>query len=542
MVKKRFHFSLQTKIMGLIAALLVFVIGVLTITLAVQHTQEERRQAEQLAVQTARTISYMPPAKELIERKGGHAAETQDVIEQMKEQTGAYAIYILDEKGDIRSASGKSGLEKLERSREILFGGSHVSATKADGRRVIRGSAPIMKEQKGYSQVIGSVSVDFLQTETEQSIKKHLRNLSVIAVLVLLLGFAGAAVLAKSIRKDTLGLEPHEIAALYRERNAMLLAIREGIIATNREGVVTMMNVSAAEMLRLPEPVIHLPIDEVMPGAGLMSVLEQGEIPPNQEVSVNDQVFIINTKVMNQGGQAHGIVVSFREKTELKKLIDTLTEVRKYSEDLRAQTHEFSNKLYAILGLLELGEYDEAIDLIKEEYAIQNEQHDLLFHNIHSQQVQAILLGKISKASEKKVKLVIDENSSLAPLPAHIGLSHLITIIGNLIDNAFEAVAEQRVKEVLFFITDMGRDIVIEVSDTGTGVPPDKMGAVFERGYSSKGMKRGYGLANVKDSVRELGGWIELANQKTGGAVFTVFIPKEKQGGNPFDSHRDCGG
>lgn len=102
------------------------------------------------------------------------------------------------------------------------------------------------------------MSVDFLKTETEQSIKKHLRNLSVIAVLVLLLGFAGAAALAKSIRKDTLGLEPHEIASLYRERNAMLFAIREGIIATNREGVVTMMNVSAAEMLKLPEPVINL--------------------------------------------------------------------------------------------------------------------------------------------------------------------------------------------------------------------------------------------------------------------------------------------
>ncbi len=288
-----------------------------------------------------------------------------------------------------------------------------------------------------------------------------------IAVLVLLLGFAGAAALAKSIRKDTLGLEPHEIASLYRERNAMLFAIREGIIATNREGVVTMMNVSAAEMLKLPEPVINLPIDDVMPGAGLKSVLDQGEMLPNQEVNVNDQVFIINTKMMTQGGQAYGIVVSFREKTELKNLIDKLTEVRKYSEDLRAQTHEFSNKLYAILGLLELGEYDEAIDLIKEEYAIQNEQHDILFHNIHSQQVQAILLGKISKASEKKVKLVIDENSSLAPLPAHIGLSHLITIIGNLIDNAFEAVADQSVREVLFFITDMGRDIVIEVSDTG---------------------------------------------------------------------------
>lgn len=167
--------------------------------------------------------------------------------------------------------------------------------------------------------------------------------------------------------------------------------------------------------------------------------------------------------------------------------------------------------------------------MIKEEYAIQNEQHDILFQNIHSQQVQAILLGKMSKASEKKVKLSIDDNSTLGPLPPHIGLSHLITIIGNLIDNAFEAVADQSVQEVSCFITDIGRDIVIEVSDTGMGVPPDKMEAVFERGYSSKGMKRGYGLANVKESVRELGGWIELTNQKSGGAVFTVFIPKEKQ-------------
>lgn len=528
MVKKRFNFSLQTKIMGLIAVLLMFVIGVLTVTFAVQQTKEGQKQAEQLAVQTARTISYMPPVKESIQTKGNRMKEAQEVIEQMKEQTGAYAIYVLNEKGEIRTTSENSGKTRLTPSRAILFGGSHVSGTKEDDRKVIRGSAPIMQEHKGHSQIIGSVSVDFLQNETEQGIKDHLRDLSYMAVLVLLLGFGGAAALAKSIRKDTLGLEPQEIASLYRERNAMLRAIKEGIIATNCEGVVTMMNVSAAEMLKLPEPVIHCPIDDVMPGAGLMSVLQQEKMLLNQEVCVNDQVFILNTKIMTQGGQAYGIVVSFREKTELKKLIDALTEVRKYSEDLRAQTHEFSNKLYAILGLLELGEYEEAIDLIKEEYAIQNEQHDILFQNIHSQQVQAILLGKMGKASEKKVKLFIDENSTLEPLPEHIGLSHLITIIGNLIDNAFEAVADKKMRQVSFFITDIGHDIVIEVSDTGDGVPPDKMDTVFQRGYSSKGMKRGYGLANVKESVNEVNGWVELTNQKNGGAVFTVFIPKEK--------------
>lgn len=123
-------------------------------------------------------------------------------------------------------------------------------------------------------------------------------------------------------------------------------------------------------------------------------------------------------------------------------------------------------------------------------------------------------VGQNGKGFGEKVKLSIDENSTLEPLPEHIGMSHLITIIGNLIDNAFEAVAEQNVRLVSFFITDIGRDIVIEVADTGCGVAPDKMKAIFERGYSSKGMKRGYGLANVKESVRELGGWIEVANQK----------------------------
>ncbi|BBP87790.1 hypothetical protein BsIDN1_14080 [Bacillus safensis] len=127
-----------------------------------------------------------------------------------------------------------------------------------------------------------------------------------------------------------------------------------------------------------------------------------------------------------QDHRVFGGIVSFREKTELTKLLDTLTEVSQYSEDLRAQTHEFSNKLYAILGLLELKQVDEAIDLIKEEYHLQNRQHDLLMKQIRSpKKIQAILLGKLGKASEKKVQFHIDENSSLEPLPAHLSFISL---------------------------------------------------------------------------------------------------------------------
>ncbi len=237
---------------------------------------------------------------------------------------------------------------------------------------------------------------------------------------------------------------------------------------------------------------------------------------------------------MKQNGQVYGAVISFREKTELKKLINKLTEMKKYSEDLRAQTHEFSNKLYAILGLLELGEYNEAIELIKEEYAIQNEQHEILFQNIHSQRVQAILLGKMGKASEKKVKLSIDENSFLESLPEHVGSSQLITIIGNLIDNAFEAIAEKEKKRYPFY--DRYRQGYRHRSGgfrrrRASG----KTETIFEKGYSSKGTRRGYGLANLKEAVSELQGAIEISQQKSGGAVFTVFIPKERPKGNRCD-------
>lgn len=527
--EKRFYVSLQMKIAGLITALLILVIGTLTVIFAFQQLNEGQKQAEQLAVQTAKTISYMPPVKEAFRLADEGAFTKLDVIEQMKEQAGAHAVYITDQKGHVAFHSAHDIPKENQnlQNKTVMFGGSPVS----DGMKAVRGSAPVILDEKNHNEVVGTVTVEFLQDEIEKDMKAHLRHLGYFACLVFLIGIGGAAALAKSIRKDTLGLEPHEIAALYRERNAMLLAIKEGIIAVNKEGAITMMNLSAADMPHLPEPMIGRHIKEIMPGAKLMPVLSGGEVPPNVEVRAGDKVFILNVKEMRQAGQVYGAVISFREKTELKKLINKLTEMKKYSEDLRAQTHEFSNKLYAILGLLELGEYEEAIELIKEEYAIQNEQHEILFQNIHSQRVQAILLGKMGKASEKKVKLSIDENSFLESPPEHVGSSQLITIIGNLIDNAFDAVAEKEKKEVAFFMTDIGRDIVIEVADSGDGVPQEKTGTIFEKGYSSKGTRRGYGLANLKEAVSELQGWIEISQQKSGGAVFTVFIPKERPKG-----------
>ncbi|MFS0655869.1 ATP-binding protein [Bacillus sp. 179-C3.3 HS] len=531
MVKRKV--TLQTKILGLIIGLLLFVIALLTVCFGFLQTSERQVQAEQLAVQTARTISYMPPIKTSVVTSTDSQNEEQAVLEQMKEQVRAHAILITNQKGTVLFHTNHAQVGKtisLSAGRStLLFGGTSISTGTSDGETVVRGSAPIMAENGQHEEIIGTVTVEFLKREIDQATAHQLLLISYMALFVLLLGIFGAIFLTRSIRKDTLGLEPHEIASLYREREAMLLAIKEGIIAFDRKGTISMMNTSAEQMLHVtPERSLH--IDQVLPEAKLLSYLSKDTIEPNVETVVKDKTFVLNMKKVVQDNHVFGGIVSFREKTELTKLLDTLTEVSQYSEDLRAQTHEFSNKLYAILGLLELKQFDEAIHLIKEEYTVQNRQHDLLMKQIRSPNIQAILLGKLGKASEKKIHFHIDENSSLDPLPSHMSLSHFITIIGNLVDNAFEAVLNQERREVDLFITDIGFDIIIEVSDSGDGVEEAKLSRLFTRGHSSKGKGRGYGLANVKEVLDELGGWIEVTNQKEGGAIFTVYIPKETKG------------
>ncbi|WP_353856391.1 sensor histidine kinase [Bacillus sp. Bos-x628] len=525
--------TLQTKILVLIIVLLLFVIALLTICFGFLQTSERQGQAEQLAVQTARTISYMPPIKTSVATSTASQNEEQAVLEQMKEQVSAHAIFITNQKGKVlfhtnRKHVGRN-LSLSEGRSTLLFGGTSISAGDSDGDTVIRGSAPMIKETGQHEEIIGTVTVEFLKREIDQATAHQLMKLSYMALLVLLSGIFGAIFLTRSIRKDTLGLEPHEIASLYRERQAMLIAIKEGIIAFDRKGTITMMNTSAEKMLHVSSE-LPLHIDQVLPKANLLSYLTLETIEPNIETVVKDKTFVLNVKKVVQENRVFGGIVSFREKTELTKLLDTLTEVSQYSEDLRAQTHEFSNKLYAILGLLELKQFDEAIELIKEEYTLQNRQHDVLMKQIRSPKIQAILLGKLGKASEKKVHFHIDENSSLEPLPPHMSLSHFITIIGNLVDNAFEAVLNKERREVDLFITDIGFDIIIEVSDSGDGVNEEELKHIFTRGHSSKGEGRGYGLANVKEVLDELGGWIEVTNQKEGGAIFTVYIPKGIEG------------
>ncbi|WP_242225833.1 sensor histidine kinase [Bacillus cereus group sp. BfR-BA-01358] len=523
-MKKSRKVSLQTKIVSLIIALILFVVLLLAGIFVYIQSVDTKHQVEQLALQTAKSLSFMPAIKEAFQNNE-HKSTIQSIAEQVREQAGADTVIIEDCSGVMYSHSNSELIGTKSNNpynyEALTFGGYYTLEGNGESGPALMAKAPIIVHNGDYDQVVGVVTVEFSIKGIESNILSRTKEIMLFSLAVLLVGIVGGILLARSIRKDTLGLEPNEIAALYRERSAILLSIKEGIIAIDQNGFITMMNTSAEEMLHVNGDYMQQHISKVLPEFNMERVLEN-----DQEIVFQDKVFILNMTPILENNSTVGVVCSFRDKTELQNLVNTISEVRKYSEDLRAQTHEFTNKLFVLSGLLQLGHYKEAIEFIQQESNIHQSQNHILFHQIHDAKVQAILLGKLGKASEKKIDFHIEGDSALHPLPDHIKVSHLITILGNIIDNAFDAVSEREEKSVSFFVTDIGHDIVFEVIDSGIGIPAEKITTIFQKGFSTKGNNRGYGLANVKEMVDVLEGTIEIQNEKNGGAIFTIYLPK----------------
>nr|GGG79565.1 ATPase [Virgibacillus oceani] len=522
------NISLQTKILTLIISLILFVTISFTCIIAFMETKQTEENMGQRALQAAATISFMPTIIDAF-KLDNPSKVIQPIVQRIKKRVGAEFI-VIGNADSIRYAHPDE--EKLgkhmvggDNGKALIHGEYYTSKAVGSLGPSLRGKAPIFNEA---GDIIGIVSVGFMIEDIKTVIFNKLIKVSGFAFIVILMGVAGGVMLSRNIRKDILGLEPHQIASLYRERQAILFSITEGIIAIDQDGKITMMNYSAQRILGLAEDCTNRKVEDVLPNTRMYHVLQSGKKEKNKEMILQDKHIIVNRTPIVENGRVAGVVASFRDKTELNEMLDTLSEVKRYSEDLRAQTHEFTNKLYVLSGLLQLGHYNEAIQLIQTESDIHNHQNKVLLGQITDRTVQAILLGKIGKASEKKVEFSIDPNSALQGVPKHIDMSKLIMILGNLIDNAIEAVEGQASKRVVFFVTDVGEDIVFDISDNGNGIKDDTIHQIFNRGFSTKEQAdRGYGLSTVKEIVDELHGSIEVHNQKNGGAVFSVFLPKQ---------------
>ncbi|RHW36741.1 sensor histidine kinase [Lysinibacillus yapensis] len=520
--------SLHTKIVGLTLSLSFFIILLLTIYFTYMNGKQIVEDRGRLALELSKTVSLMPTIIEAFETDNP-SGTIQPVVEQIRQKTGAEFIVVGNKDGIRYSHPNETEIGKKmmggDSQRALEKGEYYVSQARGSLGLSMRGKSPIFNED---GDIIGVVSVGFLVEDIENQVAKVLSKEVVISLLVLIASIVGSNLLSKSIRKDTLGLEPYEIANLYKEKNAVLHSVQEGILSVDQQGMITSMNQRAKSLLGIRGAVRHSKVDDLFPSHHLYEVLKTGEPKFDKEITWKEKTIIVSYTPIFDEKSVRGVVALFREKTEIEQMINALSEMKTYSEELRAQTHEFTNKLYALSGLLQLGEYEEAIIMIQGETSELQFQNQIVFQQIKDTKVQVILLGKLGKASEKKILFEIDSESYIEKLPEHINLSQLTLILGNIIDNAFEAVYGSNDPIVNFFATDLGEDIIFEISDNGTGISDEDLPVLFQRGFTSKDGEntRGYGLSNANKAVKELGGIIEVHNGKEN-TVFTVYLPKK---------------
>jgi len=394
----------------------------------------------------------------------------------------------------------------------------------------LRGKAPIFTSD---GKVIGVVSVGYLQTDIEKEVSGVRRKIFIITFILLVGGLLSALLISLNIKRAMFGLEPKEIAWMYQEKHAILESIHEGIIAIDTAGRMTVVNDTAHKILQVPNEILlrGKRIDDFLENTQLLEVVRTGQAEYDREWMILGDMYLANRiPIFNKKKEVIGAVVSFRNKSELTDLLQELSHIKAYAEGLRAQTHEYSNRLYTLLGLIQLGSYKEAIDFISKEVDFAQGFIEFLMKEIPDPVIAGFILGKVSLASELKINFTIDRESSFRDIPPGISRDSLVTIIGNIINNAFEAVRENEKEEkiVTLFLTDLGKELIIEVEDNGKGIKPAVSEEIFKTGFSTKNhnTNAGIGLNLVKKSIDNLNGSITFSSNPGEGTIFTVAIPK----------------
>jgi len=445
----------------------------------------------------------------------------------MRRASGASFVVIAGANGIRYSHPNSSMIGKPidEDPSAILAGHTFVGIQQGTLGVSARGKAPIFD---GSGRVIGIASVGFLEQELSRQLASNLPLLALYLLVAVALGVIGSLLLARHLKRQTFGLEPEEIATLLEQREASLHGIREGTIATDVDGKVTLINDEARRLLRLSGDSLGRPLTEVLPPGRVRDLLIGQVTGADEVVLAADRVLVVSRMPVVVRGRTIGHVATFRDRTELESLLRELDNARSVTEALRAQAHDFSNRLHTIAGMIELGRHEEAIQMTTESSNVSQELTESLLERVGDPVLGALLLGKSAVAAERGIQFRLSPDSRLDGDAGHP--RDLITVVGNLIDNALDAAATSsnggpRWVEVSIHKAD--GDVVIQVHDSGPGIGAGELERIFSEGYTTKlagpGSRRGLGLALVQQVATRRGGAVTVVNQ--GGALFTVRLP-----------------
>lgn len=443
--------------------------------------------------------------------------------QQRADTVGATAVHITDAEGVVFASTDPSSYgEPVDLGPgTVLEGRTWTGDVDDHGDRAIAAEVPIYSNDDPDTLVgVAVVTEDY--PPFADRLRQSLDDMAVFLGLGLMLGVVGSWLLARLIKRRTRGLEPAEIAALADEREALLTSIREGVVAVDGAGTVTVTSASARELLGLPADAVGRRLDDLGLPEPVRLLLAGTDEVHDAVVVVDGRAVVVNR---NPVAGAAGTVTTLRDRTELLALESELQVRRSVTDTLRAQTHEFSNQLHTISGLVQLEEYDEVGRLIgtltRRRAAISDE----VTAKVEDPAVAALLIAKTSLAAERQVGLELTPDTALPHLDAELS-ADLTTVVGNLVDNALDAAGSGGT--VTLGLRLRGDDVVLDVADSGPGVPPERVEEIFHRGFSTKpadATGRGVGLALVQVVCERRGGSVTVGDGPDGGAVFTAVLP-----------------
>ena len=521
------------KLSTLVTLMLCSVIGsVLLVVYAlyfVQIANVTREGVKDTAMAVARTLADEPEIQRALSMPVG-SQTVQDLAQAVQRRNDLLFVVVTDMDGIRLSHREASEVGKHFIGDDLipaLHGRENVSVNHGVLAEALRVFTPVFDARH---QQIGVVAIGISLSKVDKQISHSRWGLLLTMLFSAMVGSLGIWALVRVLKRILFGLEPYEISTLFEQRQAMLQSLKEGVIAVDREGNITLANQAARQMLLSTNnhgtrDIRHTPLF-----ADLQTVLQSGQPLSDQEIGCNGHLLLCNSVPVRGQDGVIGAVSTFRDKTEISQLLQRLDGMVNYVDALRAHSHEFMNKLHVILGLLNMKRYDTL-----EEYVLQTAegyQNDIgtLQHQIQTPVVAGFLLGKINRAREAGVILTLANESLVPDNPNQQQVTALVTILGNLIENALDAMTDQSDGEIGLLLHYQNGWLSAEVSDDGPGISPEHIDAIFYKGYSTKGENRGVGLFLARQQCENLGGSITVESEP---GVFTQFFVQL-----PWDSER----
>ncbi|MCP6478078.1 sensor histidine kinase [Klebsiella pneumoniae] len=486
-------------------------------------------QVGQRALIQAMQISAMPELVEAVQKRD--LARIKALIDPMRSFSDATYITVGDASGQRLyhvnpDEIGKS-MEGGDSDEALINAKSYVSVRKGSLGSSLRGKSPI---QDATGKVIGIVSVGYTIEQLENWLSLQISSLLIPMAIMLLLLLFCARRFSLHIKKQMLNMEPQQLSQLLIQQSVLFESVFEGLIAIDSDYKITAINQTARRLLNLSQP------EPTLIGKRISSVISQEvffydapQTNKKDEIVTFNQIKVIASRMaVILNNEPQGWVISFRSKDDINTLSLQLSQVQQYADNLRAVQHEHRNLISTIAGLLFLKRYNQALELIQQQSESHQKVIDFIARNFQDNHLAGLLIGKYYRAKELGLELIFDPACFVDRLPTALSHNEWISIVGNLLDNAYNASRRQPQgsKQIECLINSDGQEVIIEIADQGCGIDEALRDRIFERGVTSSASKdHGIGLWLVRSYVEQAGGSIVVENNIPFGTIFTLYIP-----------------